>query len=73
MDFVRHGWLPLPSLDGTYHGEYRVHLVWLCCCERSDQAPDPQVARALVRASIRASQRRTRDYARIAAGHRGKR
>jgi hypothetical protein len=73
MDFVRQGWLALPTLDGTHHGEYRVHLVWLCCCERNEQeAPDPKLARALARASIRASQQQQRDYVRI-AGRRGRR
>lgn len=72
MDFVRQGWLALPTLENTHHAEHRVHVVWLCCCERSEQAPDPKLARALARASIRASQQQQRDYARV-AGRRGRR
>lgn len=32
LDFCRVGWLPLPSLDGTCHGQWSVHLAWLCEC-----------------------------------------
>lgn len=27
------GWLPLQSLDGTHHGEWSVHCVWICDCK----------------------------------------
>lgn len=30
--FLRLGWLPLPTLAGTYHGHFAVHVVWLCAC-----------------------------------------
>jgi hypothetical protein len=26
------GWLPLPSLVGTIHGEFSVHMAWPCEC-----------------------------------------
>lgn len=32
-DYLRAGWMPLPSLAGTVHGLWSVHLVWLCDCE----------------------------------------
>ena len=32
-DYVALGWLPLPSLDGTPHGRWSVHMTWLCGCE----------------------------------------
>lgn len=32
MDYVRLGWMPLPTLDGTPHGRWSVHLIWLCNC-----------------------------------------
>lgn len=51
MEYVRLGWLPLPSLDGTHHGEFKVHLVWLCSCEAAE--PDPLKARQLAMANLR--------------------
>jgi hypothetical protein len=33
MDYLRLGWLALPSLDGTHHGCWSVHCIWLCNCE----------------------------------------
>ena len=70
IEFVRLGWLPLPTLAGTHHGEFKVHVVWLCCCGAKE--PDPHTARALARASIRASKEREFRHRQIAAG-RGKR
>lgn len=32
LDYLRCGWLALPSLDGTHHGAWSVHCVWLCGC-----------------------------------------
>lgn len=32
MDYVRLGWLPLPSLRQTPHDAYSVHVIWLCDC-----------------------------------------
>lgn len=32
LDYCRVGWMPLPSLDGTHHGEWSVHMIWLCRC-----------------------------------------
>ncbi|MCA6110869.1 hypothetical protein [Bradyrhizobium cenepequi] len=29
-DYLRLGWLALPTLDGTHHGYWAVHMVWLC-------------------------------------------
>ena len=31
-DYLRLGWLPLPSLRGTHHGDWSVHMAWLCDC-----------------------------------------
>lgn len=33
LDYLRLGWLVLPSLDGTSHGQWSVHCVWLCSCK----------------------------------------
>ncbi len=33
MDYLRVGWLALHSLDGTTHGQWSVHCVWLCACD----------------------------------------
>lgn len=33
LDYCRLGWLVLPSLDGTHHGAWSVHCVWLCACD----------------------------------------
>lgn len=30
LDYLKLGWLPLPTLEGTHHGEWSVHMVWLC-------------------------------------------
>ena len=32
MDYVRAGWLPMPTLAGCRHGEWRVHMIWICQC-----------------------------------------
>ena len=32
MDYVQAGWLPLPSLLGCSHGEWAVHMIWICQC-----------------------------------------
>jgi hypothetical protein len=32
MDWIALGWVPLPSLDGTPHGHWSVHCVWICDC-----------------------------------------
>jgi hypothetical protein len=62
MRFVQLGWMPLDSLQGTHHGEYRVHLVWVCCCEQHETPPDPVRKQALFRAArkvvMRARRRR---------------
>lgn len=31
-DWLRMGWMALPSLEGTPHGFYSAHIVWLCGC-----------------------------------------
>lgn len=40
--FVRHrqangwlacGWMPDPCLDGCYHGQFAVLMLWICDCE----------------------------------------
>jgi hypothetical protein len=35
-DYVRLGWLALPSLEGTSHGIYSAHCVWLCQCRSAE-------------------------------------
>ncbi len=32
LDWLRLGWMPLPSLAGTHHGAWSVHCVWICGC-----------------------------------------
>jgi hypothetical protein len=29
---LRMGWFPLRSLEGTRHGDWSVHMKWLCDC-----------------------------------------
>jgi hypothetical protein len=53
MQWVRLGWLPLPTLADTHHADYRVHVVWLCCCDAKDNAPDPNVQRSTANATVR--------------------
>ncbi len=31
-DYLRCGWLALPTLEGTHHGLWSVHCIWLCGC-----------------------------------------
>lgn len=31
-DSIRIGWVPLPDLDGTTHGQWSVLMMWLCAC-----------------------------------------
>jgi hypothetical protein len=31
-DYLRLGWLALPTLEGTGHGLYSAHCIWLCGC-----------------------------------------
>jgi len=26
------GWMALPSLEGTHHGQWSTHCIWLCGC-----------------------------------------
>jgi hypothetical protein len=32
-DHLRLGWMAAQALRGTYHGQYSVHMVWLCECK----------------------------------------
>jgi hypothetical protein len=32
-DYLALGWMALPSLEGTGHGIYSAHCVWLCGCK----------------------------------------
>ena len=34
MAYVQLGWMPHPTLEGTYHGQFSVHMEWRCCCGR---------------------------------------
>ncbi len=38
MDYVMLGWMPMPSLRGTPHGRYSVHMAWPYQC----RAIEPQ-------------------------------
>jgi len=40
-DFLRCGWLALPSLDGTSHGIYSTHCIWLCGCRCVEPSLNP--------------------------------
>jgi hypothetical protein len=40
-DYMRLGWLALPSLEGTSHGLYSCHCVWLCGCRYVEPARWP--------------------------------
>ena len=32
-DYLRLGWLAMPTLRGTHHGDWSVHMAWLCECK----------------------------------------
>jgi hypothetical protein len=32
-DYLLCGWMALPTLEGTGHGIYSAHCVWLCGCK----------------------------------------
>ena len=32
-DYLRLGWMPTQALHSAYHGQYSVHMVWLCECK----------------------------------------
>lgn len=32
LDYLRLGWMALPTLDGTHHGHWSAHCIWLCGC-----------------------------------------
>jgi hypothetical protein len=38
-DYLRLGWLPLPTLEHTPHGAYSVHMAWLCNCKAVEPRP----------------------------------
>jgi hypothetical protein len=65
MEFVRLGWLPLPSLVGTHHGD-KVHVVWLCCCGAKE--PDPRAGREAARMTLRAQQEQRFRHCQLAFG-----
>jgi hypothetical protein len=31
-DYLLLGWMALPTLEGTHHGHWSAHCVWLCGC-----------------------------------------
>lgn len=35
-DYLSLGWVALPSLEGTHHGFWSVHMAWLCDCPAVD-------------------------------------
>lgn len=30
LDYLRLGWIPRATLDGTTHGQWSVHVEWIC-------------------------------------------
>lgn len=32
-DYLRLGWLPLSTLEHTPHGQFSVHMAWICNCK----------------------------------------
>lgn len=39
-DYLRCGWMALPSLERTHHGQWSVHCVWLCPCKLVEPRQD---------------------------------
>lgn len=35
-DYLMLGWLALPTLNGTHHGFWSAHCVWLCGCKAAE-------------------------------------
>jgi hypothetical protein len=35
-DYLLLGWMALPSLEGTHHGYWSAHCIWLCGCEPTE-------------------------------------
>jgi hypothetical protein len=31
-DYLLVGWMALPTLEGTGHGQWAAHCIWLCDC-----------------------------------------
>ncbi|MEY9676055.1 hypothetical protein ABIE93_005989 [Bradyrhizobium elkanii] len=38
-DYLRLGWLALSSLEGTHHGFWSAHCIWLCSCKAAEPLP----------------------------------
>jgi hypothetical protein len=36
LEYLALGWMALPSLEGTGHGIYSAHCVWLCGCRLAE-------------------------------------
>jgi hypothetical protein len=64
MDYVRLGWLPMPTLKGTVHEAYSVHMIWRCCCGKAE--PSPAMLQAKARAIVKARRQTRIENARIA-------
>jgi hypothetical protein len=32
-DYLRLGWMAMPSLEGAHHGYWSAHCIWLCECK----------------------------------------
>lgn len=30
-DHLKLGWMPMPTFEGTHHGDWSVHLIWIQC------------------------------------------
>ena len=64
MDHVRFGWLPLPSLEGTVHGDYSVHVAWICDCvppKLTEDNVDIAIARSRIAEAVRFPERLVAD------------
>lgn len=45
-DYLRLGWMALPSLEGTSHGIYSAHCIWVCECEPVEPRAEVRVKEA---------------------------
>ena len=54
-DYLLLGWMALPTLEGTNHGLYAAHCVWLCACPVASPASagDDRVGRSAYPESAR--------------------
>jgi hypothetical protein len=55
MDYCRLGWMPYPTLEGTHHGAWSVHVGWVCDCIPRLPVDDELAHLATAVASLEAS------------------